>query len=284
MALDPVVVMLVLLAAVLHATWNAFVKTGGDRLVVIALAMAAPAPFCALALPFVPVPAAAAWPYIAASIVIHTVYYATLLNAYRHGDLSQVYPIARGTAPLLVALGAWLLAGERLSVRELAGVLVVSAGIVSLAWRRRGTLRRDGEARAIGFALMTSTAIGLYSVIDGLGARSAGSAAGYILWLFALEGLPILAFALWRRRADVLGAFAPHVKTGIGAGVISSLAYGIVIWAMSLAPMAHVVALRETSVIMAAAIGAVFLKEPFGGHRITAAAVVAGGAVLLQTG
>ena len=284
MALDPGVVALVLLAAVLHATWNAFVKTGGDRLVVIALAMAAPAPFCALALPFVPVPAAAAWPFLVASIVIHTVYYATLLNAYRHGDLSQVYPIARGTAPPLVALGAWVLAGERLNVQELAGVLVVSAGIVSLAWRRRGTIRRDGEVGAIGFALMTSTAIGLYSVTDGLGVRSAGSAASYILWLFALEGLPILAFALWRRRADIAGAFAPNLKTGIGAGVISSLAYGIVIWAMSLAPMAHVAALRETSVIMAAAIGAVLLKEPFGGHRITAAAVVAGGAVLLQMG
>jgi len=283
MTLDIGVVALVLLAAVLHATWNAFVKAGADRLAVLTLAMAVPAPLCALALPFVPVPEVASWPYLCASVVIHTSYYACLLFAYRHGDLSQVYPIARGTAPVLVAFGAWAMAGEVLNLRELAGVLIVSAGIMSLAWRRGG-LAKDGELAAIGFALLTSLNIGLYSVTDGLGVRNAGTAIGYILWMFALEGLPLLAFTLWVRRGRIRASFAPSLKVGIGGALISSLAYAIVIWAMSVAPMAHVVALRETSVIMAAVIGALILKEPFGGRRIAAAAVVAAGAVLLQVG
>lgn len=283
MTLDIGVVALVLLAAVLHATWNAFVKAGADRLAVLTLAMAAPAPLCALALPFVPLPNVASWPYLLASIIIHTSYYACLLFAYRHGDLSQVYPVARGTAPVLVAFGAWIMAGEVLRPRELAGVLIVSTGIMSLAWRRGGATR-DGEFAAIGFALLTSLNIGLYSVTDGLGVRNAGTAIGYILWMFALEGLPLLAFTLWVRRGRIRASFAPSLKAGIGGALISSLAYGIVIWAMSVAPMAHVVALRETSVIMAAAIGALVLKEPFGGRRIAAAAVVAAGAVLLQIG
>jgi drug/metabolite transporter (DMT)-like permease len=283
MALDIGVVALVLLAAVLHATWNAFVKAGGDRLAVMALTMGVPALPCALALAFVSPPLPASWPYLFGSVAVHTAYYACLLYAYRHGDLSQVYPIARGGAPVVVALGAWLLAGERLSREEALGVLTVSGGIVSLAWRD-GALGRAGEGPAVVFALMTACAIGLYSIIDGLGVRSAGTTAGYILWLLALDGLPFTAFVLWRRRGRLRASFGPSLGPGIGAALISSLAYGIVIWAMSIAPMAQVAALRETSVVMAAAIGALFLGEPFGRRRIAAAAVVALGALLLQAG
>lgn len=283
MTLEPGVVALVLLAAVLHATWNAFIKAGADRLAVLSLTMAIPAPLCALALPFVPLPAVEAWPYLAASVLIHTTYYACLLFAYRHGDLSQVYPIARGTAPVLVAGGAWVLAGEALQLREAFAILIVSGGIMSLAWHRRAEAA-EGELAAIGFALLTSLNIGLYSVTDGLGVRASGTASGYILWMFALEGLPLLAFTLWARRGRLAAAFRPNLKVGMGGALISSLAYGIVIWAMSAAPMAHVVALRETSVIMAAAIGALVLGEPFGRRRITAAIVVALGAALLQIG
>jgi len=283
MTLDVAVDALVLLAAVLHATWNAFVKAGGDRLAVMALTMGLPALPCALALPFVEPPLPASWPFLFGSIVVHTAYFASLVYAYRHGDLSQVYPIARGAAPAIVALGAWLLAGERLSLQEAVGVLTVSGGIASLAWGD-GAFGRAGERPAVALALMTACVIGLYSIIDGLGVRSAGNAAGYILWLFAFEGLPFAAFALWRRRGRLRAAFGPSLRPGAGAALISALAYGIVIWAMSVAPLARVVGLRETSVVMAAAIGALFLGEPFGRRRIAAAAVVALGAVLLQTG
>ena len=272
-----------LLAAVMHATWNAFVKAGGDRLVIMALAMILASPFCLFGALFVPFPDPASWPYLVASIVIHSAYYGFLIHAYRHGDLSQVYPIARGAAPVLVAAAAWIWAGEALRPREMLGVAVVSLGILSLAWRR-GHVLRAGEAGSIAFALLTSVSIALYSVTDGIGVRNAGSAISYILWLFALEGWPLFLYALWRRRGRIGVSFLPNLKIGFGAAAISTLAYGIVIWAMSLGAMAHVVALRETSVVMAAAIGAMALKEPFGLRRIAAAATVAAGAVLLNAG
>ncbi len=282
MTLDIGVFCLVLLAAVLHATWNALVKAGGDRLVTIALVMITAGVPALLALPFLPFPAAAAWPYLIASVAIHLVYFLALVYAYEHGDLSQVYPIARGTAPMLVALGAWLLAGEALSPYEVTGVLVVSAGIISLAWRRG--VRPPQEAKAIGFALLTALTIGTYSVSDGLGVRAAGNAFSYIAWLFFISGIPIFLIALWRRRGRVRAVFGPALRPGIGGGIVAGTAYGFVIWAMSVAPMAHIVALRETSVLIAAAIGTLVLKEPFGRHRIAAAAVIASGAVLLNAG
>lgn len=287
MALDIGVIALVLLAAVLHASWNALVKSGGDRLVVLSLVMVTPGVLSALAIPFVIPPEAASWPFLLASVLIHYVYYGALFWAYEHGDLSQVYPIARGSAPLLVAVGAWLLAGETLSSAEWLGVLVVSAGIVSLAWRRGGwqsAAWRDGELKALGFALLTGLTIAGYSVADGMGVRRAGSELGYILWLLAAETPPLIGWALWRRRGRWRSAFTPYLKRGFAGGLLTGIAYGIVIWCMSLGPMAHVVALRETSVLIAAAIGTLLLKEPFGRHRIAAAAVVAAGAVLLNVG
>ncbi|MGF1608371.1 MAG: EamA family transporter [Kiloniellales bacterium] len=287
MALDIGVIALVLLAAVLHAAWNALVKSGGDRLVVLALVMVTPGLLAALALPFVTPPEPASWPFLLASVLIHYLYYGALFWAYEHGDLSQVYPIARGSAPLLVALGAWLLAGEALNGAEWLGVLVVSLGIVSLAWRRggwRAAAWRDGELKAVGFALLTGLTIAGYSVSDGMGVRRAGSELGYILWLLAGETPVIIAWTLWRRRGRWRSAFTPYLRRGIFGGILTGTAYGIVIWCMSLGPMAHIVALRETSVLIAAAIGTLLLKEPFGRHRIAAATVVAAGAVLLNVG
>jgi drug/metabolite transporter (DMT)-like permease len=273
----------VLAAALLHAAWNALVKAGGDRFAVLALTIGLPV-FALVPLAFlVPAPAPESWPYIAASGLIHWLYFACLLGAYRHGDLSQVYPIARGTAPLLVALGAWLAAGETLNGQELAGIAILSGGLMALAWRN-GAARSAAESSALLLALATSVTIGAYSLVDGLGARAAGSAAGYIVWVFLAIDTPFLAYALWRRRGRWRAAFGPSLKAGLGGALISSTAYAIAIWAMSVAPMAHVVALRETSVVMAAAIGALFLGEPFGRRRIAAAAVVAAGAALLQLG
>jgi len=277
------VIAAVLTAALLHASWNALVKAGGDRFAVLALTIGLPV-FALVPLAFlVPPPAPPSWPFIAASGAIHWLYFACLLGAYRHGDLSQVYPIARGTAPLLVALGGWLAAGERLNALELAGIAILSVGLLSLAWRG-GARRGAAETSAMLLALATSLAIGSYSLVDGMGARAAGSVAGYIVWDFLAIDLPFFLFALWRGRGHWRAAFGPSLKAGLVGAVISSAAYGIVIWAMSLAPMAHVVALRETSVVMAALIGALLLREPFGRRRVVAACVVAAGAGLLQFG
>ncbi|MEM7223564.1 MAG: EamA family transporter [Pseudomonadota bacterium] len=284
MALSPGVIALVLLAALCHASWNALVKSGADRLVMMNYTIGFSGVISFFIAPFVPLPAAAAWPFLIGSTLIHLTYYASLIYAYKHGDLSQVYPIARGSAPVIVAAGAWLAASEALSPAELLGVLIVSGGIVSLAWRGRRQARPDGEVKAVGFALLTACAIGGYSLVDGMGVRRAGNAASYIVWLFIFEIVPLFAFTWYRRRGRLVAAFAPHLKIGLIGGVIAGTAYAIAIWAMSQGPMAHVVALRETSVIMAAIIGALVLKEPFGPRRIAAAAVVTLGALLLQVG
>lgn len=282
MALEFGVIALVLLAAALHASWNALAKAGGDRLVFIAVMHVAAGAIGLIGAPFVVFPDPASWPYLLTSILVHQVYFWGLIYAYEHGDLSQVYPIARGTAPLLVALGAWWLAAEALSPMEWAGIIVVSAGIMSLAWRRGAW--RDGELKAIGFALVTALTIAAYSVADGMGVRRAGSEIGYIIWLFVIDSMPVFFYALWRRRGRIRASFAPVMKPGLIGGALAGLAYGIVIWAMSLGPMAHIIALRETSVVIAALIGTLLLKEPYGRQRVAAAAVVAGGAVLLNAG
>ena len=274
------VIGLVLLAAALHATWNALVKAGGDKLVVLSLAILGSGLPAVVALPFVPLPDPASWPYIAASVLIHQAYYFCLVYAYKHGDLSQVYPIARGAAPLMVGVGAWLLAREALSVPEAAGIAIASMGIMSLAFARRNGA--PDNPKAILFALGTGVCIAGYSLADGMGVRQTAEAASYIAWMFALEAPILLLVAMARRRGRLWPAFRPHLLTGLFGGLIAATAYGIVIWAMSLAPMAHVVALRETSVILAALIGTMMLGEPFGGRRVAAAAIVAAGAALLQ--
>ena len=286
MTLAPGVLSLVLLAALFHASWNALVKSGGDKLVMQTFVICTPGAVSLLFLPFVPLPDPASWPYLAASVGIHLIYFGFLVYAYRHGDLSQVYPIARGAAPALVAVMAWLLAGETLSAQEILGLAIVSLGIISLSRLARllfGQDRpRDGEVKAIVFALLSATTIGSYSLADGIGVRQAGSEISYILWLLFLEAPLLLAYTLWRRRGRIAESFRPYWVRGIGGGLVAGLAYGIVIWAMSAAPLAHVVALRETSVIIAAYIGTRMMGEPFGKTRMAAAVLVAGGAILLN--
>ncbi len=283
MSLDPTVLLLVLLAAVLHATWNAFVKSGEDKLVLLALVIFSGSVPAFFLLPFLPLPATESWPFLVVSVVVHLIYYAALVGAYRHGDLSQVYPIARGSAPFLVAIGAWIFAGEGLGTLEWAGVATVSIGIMSLASPDR-LGPREGEVKAVAFAFLTGLTIAVYALADGMGVRRSGAAFAYIAWLFVLSGVPILLATLWLRRGRIAAAFRPHLKAGIFGGLIAALAYAIAIWAMSIAPIALVVSVRETSVLIAAAIGSLFLKESFGRRRIVAAAIIVAGAALLNLG
>lgn len=278
--MSPIVTLLVLAAAAMHATWNALVKAGSDKLVMQCLVMF----FAGVpAIPFLfvlPPPAPAAWPFLALSLAVHAVYYVTLINAYRYGALSQVYPIARGAAPLMIALGAWAFAGEAMSGLEWLGIAIACAGIMSLA--APGGLPRDEEVKAIGFALATAITIALYSLADGIGVRRAENALSYIMWLLALDAVPVLLAGLWLRRGRVVASFRPHLALAAAGGLLSALGYGIVIWAMERAPLAHVSALRETSVILAAVIGATLMGEEFGRRRILAAVLVAGGNALLH--
>jgi len=278
--MSPIITLLVLAAAVMHASWNALIKAGRDKVVMQCLVMFFAGLPCLPFLPFIPLPAPASWPFLALSLSVHGVYYVTLINAYRFGALSQVYPIARGAAPLMIALGAWAFAGEAMTLPEWAGVIIASAGIMSLA--APGKLPREEELKAIGFALATAITIALYSLADGMGVRRAGESMSYILWLLAIDAFPVMVVGLWLRRGRVVESFRPHLKWAIVGGLLSALGYGIVIWAMGKAPLAHVSALRETSVILAAIIGTALLGEPFGRRRILAAVLVAAGNGLLH--
>jgi drug/metabolite transporter (DMT)-like permease len=273
--LTPIATALVLLAALLHASWNAVLRGGRDRLwsmSVMCLGIGLPA---LAALPFVPRPAAASWPFVLASGVLHLGYNLGLVRMYRLGSLGETYPIARGSAPMLVALGAALFAHELPNALALAGIGLVSCGIFALAVQGR---RLAGVALAA--ALVTGLVIATYTVVDGLGVRRAGTDAGYIAWIFGLE-LALVPVFIGIRGASGLAAPARAFVAPLLGGVVSLVAYGIVIVALAAAPMGPVAALRETSVVFASLIGWMFLKEPLTVWRLAACVVIAAGAFCL---
>ncbi len=271
---------LVLTAALLHAVWNAMAKSGGHPEYSIASYQLVGSVICIGLSTLMPIPARESWPLIFLSVIIHNLYYFSLAQAYRVGDLSQVYPLFRGLAPVLVAFGAVIFAGEWLSPGTLAGIVIISGGVISLAFRNAtlGAMPR----KALFWGLTTSLLIACYTVVDGLGVRIAGNPISYILWLFIFEIVPIGLVLLFTRRQAWLTYMRENPLMVIGGGVASSTAYGLVIFAMSLGAMAVVSSLRETSVIFAAIIGSVFLREPFGSARIRAATLVASGIILMR--
>lgn len=271
---------LVLLAAVLHASWNALLHGNTDRFLSMAWMSLAIVAVAVVVILVLPLPAAAAWPYILASGLVHIVYNLSLVRAYRTTDLAQAYPIARGSSPLLVTLGAALFAGEAVGPVHVAGVVLISVGILALALQGRHLSR--GGALA---ALVTGATIALYTVIDGIGVRrSDGHAESYTAWMFISYGAMPLLF-MFRRGWPafwVAGRQAPTaVVTSMVGGLVSIAAYGIVIWALQSGAMGAVSALRETSVVFAVLIGRVFLGEAVSVGRWVACLVVAVGAVLL---
>jgi drug/metabolite transporter (DMT)-like permease len=235
---------------------------------------------CLAALAVVAGPAAASWPFLGTSGVLHLGYKLVLMRSYRLGDLSQVYPLARGIAPLLVAGFAAGFVGERLGPPQLAGIVLVSVGLASLAFG--GKRPTAAERPAIVFALFTGVFIAAYTIVDGLGVRRSGTALGYAAWLFLLNGLPLPLYALAARRELLRVAMRPNWGKGVVAGVLSLAAYGLVLWAQTRGALAAVAALRETSVIVAAGIGSLLLGERFGRLRVLAAGLVAAGILLLN--
>jgi drug/metabolite transporter (DMT)-like permease len=271
----------VLGAGVLHAGWNALIKSSvrGDALLDTASVVAGSS-FCGLiVVAFVPFPGPSAWPFIAASSVVHFGYYLTLAQAYRTGDLSFAYPLMRGTAPLLVTVLGSILLRELPSVQMTLGIVLISLGIVSIAFVQRG---RSHPSSAIYWAFANATLIAAYTLVDGSGARAAGNAASYVTWLIFLEGIPFVAWVVWRRGPSALAYFRAGWRTGIVGGACSLAAYGIVLWAMTRAPIAAVAALRETSVLFAALMGSLWLKEGFGWRRVAGAASVVAGIAALR--
>lgn len=271
----------VLFGALLHASWNALVKSSTDKALDTALIHVLGS---IVALPIVLVvglPPAACWPYIAASLVIHIGYYVALTGAYQHGDLGLTYPLMRGTAPLLVALSASLTLGETLSPLAWAGVLGVSCGVLALGLSRHAL----DSPRAVAYALANAVIIALYTVVDGLGVRVSGHALQYVALLFLLDGWPFGLIVLWRRGAAVAWPYARRRTPLALVGATASLgAYGIALWAMTRAPVALVAALRETSVLFAALIGTWFLQEVFTVRRAIGTGAIVAGVIALRLG
>ncbi|WP_267243975.1 DMT family transporter [Streptomyces sp. PR69] len=285
--MTPLVAAAVLLAAFTHAAWNAVAHHIKDQLVAFTLISGGAAALGLVLACFTPLPAAASWPYLVASALLHVGYQSLLMRSFSLGDFGQMYPIARGTAPLVVTVLAAVFVGETLHGWQLAGVAVASAGLVGLAlWGIRG---RAGAARPHGPAVLAALATGLMiaacTVVDGVGVRASGTPLGFIAWLMVLQGPLIPGYAVFVHRGALPRLLRPHAGRGLLCAALAIAAYGLVLWAQTRAPLAPIAALRECSIIVGAAIGAVFFKERFGVHRIAAAGVMAAGiGLMLRSG
>jgi drug/metabolite transporter (DMT)-like permease len=275
--MTPSIALLVLFAAFLHASWNAMLKSGSDRLWAMTVMGVATCLACAALLPFLPFPHGPSWPYVIASAVLHVGYNLFLIRAYRSGEFGSAYPIARGSSPLLITLGAALAAGEFPSPSGITGIFLVSAGIISLAFRGR-RLPESG----ILYALGTGIFIAAYSIADGIGGRLSGSTVAYTIWMSLVSDLAAVP-VYWLRRRD-LHLWRGARATGLAAlgGLVSLLAYGIVIFAMANAAMGSVSALRETSVLFAVLLARIFFAEKLTMRRIVSVIVIAVGALCLE--
>ena len=273
--MTPFVLAAVMCAAILHAGWNAVLRGGSDRLWSMTLMMAAVTLATLAALPWLPWPDAASWPYVVASAVIHVGYNLSLVRTYRSGDLGQTYPVSRGSSPVLVALGAAVFAHEIPGVVACLGIALVSGGIVSLAFQ-------GGKVRAdfLPAAFTTGVLIGAYTVVDGIGVRQSGNSLAYANSMFLLWSATMPAI-FYATRGKPPAYTAGQTTVALAGGLVSILAYGIVIWAMQSGAMGVVSALRETSVVYAAIIGRVFLKEVLTARRVASCLAIAAGAACL---
>ena len=268
---------LVLLAAALHAIWNAVIKGTGDKTIAIGLVALGHMVLGLIGAAFFPLPDIKVIPFILVSTIIHWGYYYSLTTAYKFGDLSLIYPIARGISPIIVTVFAFFWINERLSWGEMGGVLLISSGILFLGLR---SLSNEKSIPALVFSLTTGVLIAAYSVTDGFGVRLTENPLSYIAWLFIAEGF-VVFYIFGRFKVRLLTSSFSEIMLGFFAGVISTIAYGLALYAKSLAPLGIVTALRETSVIIATLIGVVWFKEKPIGYRIAAASIVFSGILFL---
>jgi len=268
----------VFVAAALHATWNAILKAASDKSFGSVLVAATASVIAAVLLPFLPQPAPESWPFIAASCLCQTAYFTLLAFAYRFGDMSQTYPLMRGTAPLIVAVASGPLVGEALALGEWVGLATISAGVIGLSLIGR----MNASGRATVFALLNALVIAAYTLIDGLGVRRSGAPVAYTLWVVLVPAFPLVGWAVFRRG----GAFLAYARRNLGLGFVGGFStmtsYGLALWAMTHAPVAVVAALRETSIIFATAISAFVLKETIGAGKLAVTAAIAMGAIVLR--
>ncbi len=277
------VVLVVLAAAVLHATWNALAHSSTDKLIGFVLIDIGCVACSTVLVLLAPLPDRASWPFLAASVTLEVGYQLTLLRAYRLGDFGQMYPLARGTSPWVVALLSVTVLGRHLPVGQLVGVITLSIGLLALTLAQGMPSRRHLPALAA--ALATGVLIASYTVVDGVGVRHSGSVLAYVAWLFLLQGVPLPLVVLARRRSRLLADLRPRWRQGLLGGVLSTAAYGLVVWAQATAPpdsLPGIAALRETSIILGAVIGTLLFKESFGRLRTAASTTVLVGIAILE--
>ncbi|MEX0962834.1 MAG: EamA family transporter [Pseudohongiellaceae bacterium] len=279
--MSPLVFSAVLFAALLHATWNAVIKVSGDRLVVMAMTTATTSLLVAPILFYLPAPAVESWPYLLASACVHTFYMLVLIRAYGLGDFAQVYPLARGSAPLLTATFGFLLLGESMEVSEILGMLLIVAGIFGLALETRAGILQLSRP-ALFYSLLTGLCITAYSLVDGAGVRLSGNSVSFILWMFFLDGCLVPVVAFCRRPGQVLASTIRVVwKQALLVSVLSTIGYSLIVWAFNQERIAPVAVLRETSVLFAMLISVFLIKEGFSKLRLLIIALILGGIVLL---
>jgi drug/metabolite transporter (DMT)-like permease len=266
----------VLGAALLHASWNVLLKSSDDKeLESISIAIGSGL-IALVAAPFLPAPANASWPWLAGSAVVHILYFVFLAGAYRWGELSYTYPVMRGGGPMIVALVGAVALGEILPLKETLGVVLICAGILAFASGRH-------HPRATGFAIANAVVIATYTLLDGNGARASGAPVSYTLWFFGATGIVLLAYACARGRGAAIAIYFRHKwPRALLGGALAVGAYGIALWAMTRAPIALVAVLRETAVIFAALLSAIFLKEKLTRRRLVATGAVMLGLIVLR--
>ena len=269
----------VLCAAALHATWNALIKFGGDKLQGMFLLSLGHGILALGMIAYFPAPDPASYGWLAASVAFHLFYKTMLTLAYQRGDLSRVYPIARGTAPLLVVIISLMFLADPLTTFAVVGVALVSFGILMMA---RGVFTSGENRSLLPFALLSAVGTMGYSIADGLGARASGDPSGYVGWLFLLDAMIFMIVAMFIRGRSIWKIQTRDWVSGLLAGVLSVLAYWIAVWAMTKAPIAMVTALRETSVLFAVCIGVVFLGEKFDRTKLLAALFIAAGVIAMR--
>lgn len=267
----------------MHAVWNAMVKVRLDRFASVTLLTLGMGATALPVLPFVTFPALNVWPWIIASVILHMGYKLALIRAYEAGDLAQVYPLARGTAPLMTTVGAIFLVSEVPGGPALLGIALLSSGTLLMSLRGHSRVL-PMNPRAVGFGLLTSVFIAGYTLTDGNGARLAETASSYAVWLFVCDAAWSLALAFMLRGRAILPAMGQQWKPGAVAGFLSAAAYWITMWAMTKAPIASVAALRESSIFFAMLISVFALKERLSGWRLTAALLIVAGVFALRLG
>jgi drug/metabolite transporter (DMT)-like permease len=286
--MSTIVLVAVLASALLHVAWNTMVKTATDGSLATALIALGGGVVCALALPFLPPIQGDAWLFVAGSVVAQSIYYPLVAATYRAGDMSQTYPLMRGTAPLLVAVASGPVVHERLEPGQWLGVALICAGVWAIGIAGTGpppggkTRRRLRLDRSTALALLTACVIAVYTLIDGHGSRISGAPVTYTAWIFLVTAIPMVAIAAVRRPAALRAGLRTQWWLGLMGGSATVGAYGLALWAMTRAPIATVAALRETSIIFATLIGAIALKETLPRARIVGTGVIVAGVIALR--